>query len=100
MADEAADIIGRFDVEINGNVDGRADGGDLRQSQVRRNVDRAGAQVFEDTGAYTLVKAHMFNGINLPSVHILMNNGELRRLKDFDYRDYLSRCGEEDHVGV
>lgn len=33
--------------------------------------------VFENVGAYTLVKAHMFNGIDMPSVYALTADGEL-----------------------
>lgn len=49
--------------------------------------------VFEDMGAYTFVKANMFNGINLPSIYILKENGELQLIREFDYKDYLSIYG-------
>jgi len=51
--------------------------------------------VFENMGAYTLVKAHMFNGVNLPDIYVLRTNGELELIKRFTYEDYLSRCGGE-----
>lgn len=47
--------------------------------------------VFEYVGAYTLVKAHMFNGINLPSIYALTNRGELVLKKQYTYRDYVSK---------
>lgn len=50
--------------------------------------------VFEDMGAYTLVKAHMFNGINLPSVYLLDKRGQLEKIKEFNYMDFQSKCGE------
>lgn len=49
--------------------------------------------IFEDMGAYTFVKANMFNGINLPSIYILRSNGELELVREFGYQDYLSICG-------
>jgi len=49
--------------------------------------------VFEDVGAYSLVRAHRFNGINLPSVYEYGCDGELLLRKAFDYDDFLSGCG-------
>jgi len=51
--------------------------------------------VFEDVGAYTLVKAHMFNGVNLPDIYVLKTNGDLEFVKRFTFEDYISRCGGE-----
>lgn len=53
--------------------------------------------VFEDMGAYTLVKAHMFNGINLPTIYLQNMDGELELIREFDYEDFLSRCGAKKH---
>jgi carboxynorspermidine decarboxylase len=49
--------------------------------------------VFVNAGAYTLVKANMFNGINLPNIYMLENNGNLSLVKHFSYDDYLTQCG-------
>jgi len=49
--------------------------------------------VFENMGAYTLVKSNMFNGINLPSIYSYTLGGDLKLIKQFDYNDFLSRCG-------
>ncbi|MFX1554715.1 MAG: hypothetical protein ACFFBV_12370 [Promethearchaeota archaeon] len=49
--------------------------------------------VFEDMGAYTLVKANMFNGINLPTIYAYTLEGKLELKKQFGYEDFLSRCG-------
>ncbi len=49
--------------------------------------------VFRDMGAYTLVKAHMFNGINLPSIYTVDEDGRPEHVKSFDYQDFLARCG-------
>jgi carboxynorspermidine decarboxylase len=55
---------------------------------------RVGSRVvFPDAGAYTLVKAHMFNGINLPAVHVIGTDGVLGPGHRPDYRDFLRRCG-------
>ncbi len=39
--------------------------------------------IFENVGAYTLVKAHMFNGIDLPTVYALTADGRLHLRRDF-----------------
>jgi carboxynorspermidine decarboxylase len=44
--------------------------------------------VFERVGAYTSVKASMFNGINLPSVYAF-SNGRAVCQRHYDYRDFL-----------
>jgi carboxynorspermidine decarboxylase len=51
--------------------------------------------VFPDMGAYTLVKAHMFNGINLPSIYTLTTSGEFLLQKRFTYEDFIQRFGED-----
>lgn len=49
--------------------------------------------VFANVGAYTLVKAHMFNGTNLPTIYSLTQEGSLVMKKRFTYEDFASRCG-------
>jgi len=49
--------------------------------------------VFEGMGAYTLVKANMFNGVNLPSIYAHTTDGKLELKKQFGYEDFKSRCG-------
>jgi carboxynorspermidine decarboxylase len=56
--------------------------------------------VFCDVGAYTLVKANMFNGINLPTIYALKETGELEMTKRFTYQDFVSRCGAESSVTI
>ncbi len=51
--------------------------------------------VFQNAGAYTLVKAHMFNGVNLPTIYVLKEDGELEMKKQFTYEDFMSRNGAE-----
>lgn len=43
--------------------------------------------IFKNAGAYTLVKAHRFNGYNLPDIYAL-DNGKLTLLKRYGYPDY------------
>jgi len=52
---------------------------------------------FTGVGAYTLVKSHMFNGINLPTIYALTPAGELTMQKRFDYEDFRQRWEPEKH---
>jgi carboxynorspermidine decarboxylase len=62
---------------------------------------RVGSQVvFANMGAYTLVKAHMFNGVNLPTIYALTESGELVLKQRFTYEDFASRCGADTNVIV
>ncbi len=47
--------------------------------------------IFEDQMHYTMVKATTFNGIPLPSIAILRQNGDIDILRDFEYMDFKSR---------
>ena len=49
--------------------------------------------VFGNAGAYTLSKAHTFNGVNLPSVYALDRSGGLTLKKRYGYGDYAERWG-------
>ncbi len=49
--------------------------------------------VFSGVGAYTQVKSHMFNGINLPAIYALSADGKLNLEKEYSYEDFKSRCG-------
>ena len=55
---------------------------------------------FTDAGAYTLVKAHTFNGLNLPSVYALTPRGDLVLKKDFTYEEFAFRWGGRPRVSV
>ncbi len=55
---------------------------------------RVGSRVvFRNVGAYSLVKAHMFNGINLPSIYSITSAGEVILRRRFTYEDFVSRFG-------
>ena len=49
--------------------------------------------IFPDMGAYSMVKANMFNGINLPTLYLLQDNAELEEIKHFEFKDFLTLCG-------
>ncbi len=49
--------------------------------------------IFNDMIHYTIVKNNTFNGIPLPSLGILRENGDFRIVKKFDYIDYKHRNG-------
>ncbi len=47
-----------------------------------------------------LVKAQMFNGINLPSVYLLSDAQELSLVREFTYEDFMTRYGVRAGVPV
>jgi carboxynorspermidine decarboxylase len=49
--------------------------------------------VFTEAGAYTTVKSHMFNGVNLPAIYAMTESGDLVLKRQYTYKDYLARCG-------
>lgn len=49
--------------------------------------------VLPDLGAYAFVKAHMFNGINLPTVYSVGEDGRPILRRRFTYDDFYSRFG-------
>ena len=49
--------------------------------------------IFEDQIHYTMVKATTFNGIKLPDIAILKDNGELEIVRRFGYEDFVNRVG-------
>jgi carboxynorspermidine decarboxylase len=52
--------------------------------------------VFNNVGAYSLVKANLFNGINLPQIYARTEAGHLSLRKRFDYAHFLAHCGADD----
>lgn len=47
--------------------------------------------VFEDMAIYTMVKNNTFNGIALPSIALLRQDGSLQMLRSFGYADFKER---------
>lgn len=54
--------------------------------------------IFTGVGAYTFVKAHMFNGINLPAVYALTASGDLDLRKHYSYEDFKNKCGADESI--
>lgn len=54
--------------------------------------------IFKSMGAYTLVKANMFNGINLPSIYAYTLDKKLVLKRIFTYDDFVSRCEVKKNV--
>jgi len=50
--------------------------------------------IFNHMGAYTFVKMHMFNGINLPTIYLHSKARGLVKKKQFVYEDFLLKIGE------
>jgi carboxynorspermidine decarboxylase len=49
--------------------------------------------LFHDMSHYTMVKTTTFNGVPLPSIAILGENGEIGKVRQFGYEDYRTRLG-------
>ena len=49
--------------------------------------------VFHDMSHYTMVKNTTFNGVQLPSIAILQQDGEIETIRTFGYEDYKTRLG-------
>lgn len=47
--------------------------------------------VFTDMAIYSMCKNNTFNGIPLPSIYLLKENGEIQLLKKFGYEDFRNR---------
>ncbi len=46
---------------------------------------------FGDMAIYTMVKNNSFNGMRLPSIYVMDENGECRLIKEFGYSDFKER---------
>lgn len=64
------------------------------------SLDIGSQVVFENMGAYSMVKANMFNGINLPSIYARTLAGELVLKKRFGFEDFLTHCGVENDADL
>ncbi|MDF1824292.1 MAG: carboxynorspermidine decarboxylase [Verrucomicrobiales bacterium] len=49
--------------------------------------------VFHDMSHYTMVKNTTFNGVRLPDISILQEDGDIETIRRFDYEDYKCRLG-------
>ncbi len=66
----------------------------------REPLEAGSKVVFNNTGAYTLPKAHTFNGVNLPAIYSVSEQGELVLKKRFTYAEYAARWGKNVAVSV
>ncbi|MBU0962061.1 MAG: 2Fe-2S ferredoxin, partial [Proteobacteria bacterium] len=57
-------------------------------------IDIGSRIIFPNMGAYSMVKANMFNGINLPTLYILSESGVIDEITRFRYRDFRRLCGD------
>ena len=57
------------------------------------NLEIGSKVIFEEIGSYSLVKAHTFNGINLPDIYCIKNNTGLEKIKSFTFEDYKNYYG-------
>ena len=56
--------------------------------------------VFEEVGAYTLVRAHRFNGVELPSIYKVFSNGDMELQRKYDFDDFASFYGVDANENV
>ena len=56
--------------------------------------------IFLNMGAYTTVKWHCFNGVNLPSVYAWTDDQRLLLKHEFTYEDYSTRFGGKQHAAT
>lgn len=56
--------------------------------------------ILPNVGAYTTVKAHMFNGVNLPTVYSITSADELVLRRRYGYEDFLARCTDPTNAAV
>ncbi len=56
-----------------------------------RPLDIGSRIIIANMGAYMLVKASMFNGINLPNIYTLHTEGEVELIKEYTYAHYRDR---------
>ena len=47
--------------------------------------------IFEDQIHYTIVKNTTFNGIKLPDLVLLKEDGEIKMIREFGYEEYRRR---------
>lgn len=64
--------------------------GDYSFAQPLRTGQRL---VFEDMAIYTMVKNNTFNGMALPAIYLLEEDGRCHLLKKFGYQDFKGRLG-------
>ena len=56
--------------------------------RLRSKLEIGTRVVFAESGAYSLAKAHRFNGVNLPTIWALGTDGTLRLCKQYTFQHY------------
>lgn len=56
-----------------------------------REIQVGDRLVFEDMAIYSMVKNNTFNGIPLPSIYLLQQDGTVKLVKQFGYEDFKNR---------
>ncbi len=54
-------------------------------------LERGNKLVFTDMALYSIVKNTTFNGINLPSIAVIRDGGQIHLVKKFGYNEYRNR---------
>ena len=68
--------------------------GDIFGTYRFKNQLNVGSKItFKNVGAYSMVKANMFNGINLPDIYCIKSNNQWQKIRNYTFNDYLSYCG-------
>ena len=68
--------------------------GDIFGTYRFKNKLNVGSKItFKNVGAYSMVKANMFNGINLPDIYCIKSNNQWQKIRNYTFNDYLSYCG-------
>ena len=49
--------------------------------------------VFGDMAIYTTCKNNTFNGMSLPSIWVVRENGTIKNIRTFGYHDFKTRLG-------
>ena len=62
--------------------------GDYSFAQKKQVGDRL---VFEDMAIYSMVKNNTFNGMPLPGIAVLREDGDVEMIKEFGYEDFKGR---------
>jgi len=58
-----------------------------------KQLEEGSMLVFEDMAIYTMCKNNTFNGMPLPSIFLLNEEGNVQLLADFGYEDFKGRLG-------
>lgn len=66
----------------------------------RQPLEPGSRVIFPNMGSYSLVKANLFNGINLPTIYVLEPSGAMREIMSFGFDHYLRMCGVPDAASL